>query len=366
MNNLTKMLAEDACFSSIACAWAIHEHMGEFAGLTTAYDWLLEDETNPDGLPIGLTVSDDGERLNWRGETYARMHSTESAVLEPDAIRNELQDNGLLMQDEHDTREKLEHDITMSYTMIGFGPNMDDVVGWLDRQAAITARECEERIDELELKYMEAGHIIERLTAERDNLKAQLDELERDKEHLELDKLSIGGKLGGYKGNNVILNKKIDELSAENKNLKAQLDEILANGNAVDATNVELIKKVSELEQERDYWKEQVKKSLVCACKSGGYAADVMRYPRPDNYTEPSLLVNDTINSLRDFHADNCRAIDRQNAEIEELTAERDNLADDLLTATREREVYRRKCGEMADHAHEMLTLVDFDGEVAS
>mgnify|MGYP002622694258 CR=1 FL=1 len=30
------------------------------------------DMTNPDGLPVGLTVSDDGSLLNWRGENYVR------------------------------------------------------------------------------------------------------------------------------------------------------------------------------------------------------------------------------------------------------------------------------------------------------
>lgn len=30
-------------------------------------------ELNPDGLPIGLTISDDGTLLNWRGENYVRQ-----------------------------------------------------------------------------------------------------------------------------------------------------------------------------------------------------------------------------------------------------------------------------------------------------
>lgn len=40
-----------------------------------------------------------------------------------------------------DSRERLENDIAWEYAQVGFGPNMDEVIGWLDRQAAITANE---------------------------------------------------------------------------------------------------------------------------------------------------------------------------------------------------------------------------------
>lgn len=33
----------------------------------------LGSELNPDGLPVGLTISDDGSLLNWRGENYVRQ-----------------------------------------------------------------------------------------------------------------------------------------------------------------------------------------------------------------------------------------------------------------------------------------------------
>lgn len=41
-------------------------------------DWL-DRMTNPhfgrniDGLPVGMTISDDGDLLNWRGENYVRQ-----------------------------------------------------------------------------------------------------------------------------------------------------------------------------------------------------------------------------------------------------------------------------------------------------
>ena len=33
----------------------------------------LGSELNPDGLPVGLTISEDGELLNWRGENYVKQ-----------------------------------------------------------------------------------------------------------------------------------------------------------------------------------------------------------------------------------------------------------------------------------------------------
>lgn len=33
----------------------------------------LGSEFNPDGLPVGLTISDDSNLLNWRGENYVRQ-----------------------------------------------------------------------------------------------------------------------------------------------------------------------------------------------------------------------------------------------------------------------------------------------------
>ena len=45
----------------------------------------LGNETNPDGLPVGLTISDDGNLLNWRGENYIRQGS---GTLTAEQVRN--------------------------------------------------------------------------------------------------------------------------------------------------------------------------------------------------------------------------------------------------------------------------------------
>lgn len=47
----------------------------------------LGSELNPDGLPVGLTVSEDGELLNWRGENYVRQSTLGSGTLTAEQVR---------------------------------------------------------------------------------------------------------------------------------------------------------------------------------------------------------------------------------------------------------------------------------------
>lgn len=49
-------------------------------------------------------------------------------------------------------------------------------------------------------------------------------------------------------------------------------------------------------------------------------------------------------------------------AQVDELTAERDNLADDLLIANKQREHYREKFGKCLDYADAIHALMDDEG----
>lgn len=54
----------------------------------------LGSEFNPDGLPVGLTISDDSNLLNWRGENYVKQSTLGSGTLTAEQVRdaiNELQ-----------------------------------------------------------------------------------------------------------------------------------------------------------------------------------------------------------------------------------------------------------------------------------
>ena len=56
----------------------------EFAGRIAA---AVGSESNPDGLPAGLTISDDGALLNWRGENYVKQSTLGSGTLTVEQVR---------------------------------------------------------------------------------------------------------------------------------------------------------------------------------------------------------------------------------------------------------------------------------------
>ena len=129
--------------------------------------------------------------------------SQDSEIDEPDTIRNELEDNGyvvmpyhngekpakligkqfdqLIYDELHDSREKLETDIWAGcdhLTMLERGDVLVNVpssrlLGWLDRQAAITERECFERA----AKSDWLGQHLYAIMAENRELQAKVDKL---------------------------------------------------------------------------------------------------------------------------------------------------------------------------------------------
>lgn len=55
-------------------------------------DATLGSQFNPDGLPAGLTISDDGNLLNWRGENYVRQNTLTTEQVK-ETIEAEIADN---------------------------------------------------------------------------------------------------------------------------------------------------------------------------------------------------------------------------------------------------------------------------------
>ena len=74
----------------------------------------------------------------------------------------------------------------------------------------------------------------------------------------------------------------------------------------------------------------------------------------------------DTIKAANDDYRDEVGRLQRRNDELrtsyDKLKRERDNLADDLLACNREREQLRKHLGIALDHAHDICSLVDIDG----
>lgn len=74
------------------------------------------------------------------------------------------------------------------------------------------------------------------------------------------------------------------------------------------------------------------------------------------------------IKAANDDYREEVDRLQRRNDELrnsyDKLKRERDNLADDLLTCNREREQLRKHLGIALDHAHDICSLVDIDGNV--
>ena len=48
-------------------------------------------EVNPDGLPVGLTISEDGNLLNWRGENYVKKSTLGDGTLTAEQVREAVE-----------------------------------------------------------------------------------------------------------------------------------------------------------------------------------------------------------------------------------------------------------------------------------
>jgi hypothetical protein len=118
------------------------------------------------------------------------------------------------------------------------------------------------------------------------------------------------------------LRNELDEQKNANAELVRDAERWRDEFNEADAEIIELRRTITErgkLIAERNYYRNQLKACLASA-RGGAESINIdgfMQYPRPDAFAEPSLLVADTIVSLRDFHADDQRL-------IEKLAVERD------------------------------------------
>ena len=249
--------------------------------MTTNREWLY-----------GLDVADlaawfDAEHAEPNGDL-----SPENGVSDPDGGSNVA----CMAQD---IREKLEaeaSELTADYAASGDAcdPLYHGILELLDRQAAITERE-------------------------HPGLTVSDDE-----------------SLINWRGRNYLLQSRVlnaererDEFSLK---LKHEMELNRDNRNAHD------LERIAELTAERDYWKDQVHHCVIKAVEPGGYTAGIMRYPRTDGYCEPSLIVTDAIDSLKDFYTDEKRMNDK-------LTAER--------------EEYRALCGKMLGVAQELRVVLE-------
>lgn len=168
------------------------------------------------------------------GIEFEQAITDELHINEPDSIRNELCDSGQLVP-EADSREKLEADVLKKHNYMGPKPyslvtTYDDVIGWLDRQAAITEREVKLR----ELYKFEENHrghirsieeVNQKLNERIAELQAKLEDAEYERDRLQ-EKLDDDWRYVCLKKRVDLYKKKVDELKAERiTELRVKLDE---------------------------------------------------------------------------------------------------------------------------------------------
>lgn len=105
----------------------------------------------------------------------------------------------------------------------------------------------------------------------------------------------------------------------------------------------EMQAKMDRLTAERDKLQEQLLIGWECECR--------LQAERDELKAEHERIVQELVDA-------NTRQCERTN----ELTAERDNLAADLLKANNERERYREKFGKCIDYADAIHALMDDEG----
>ena len=296
------------------------------------------------------------------------------------------------MRDFEDSREKLEADVyraadEMDRFYCG-GKFIDTrkIIGWLDRQAAITERYWRKQVDALAVKGDQLAKANTELRAKLDALKAHgatvsepfcggyevynqfACEWRERAEALEAERDELKAEIAKYEHDCKLLFDEKHKLEAERDEAVEAYD---AHMSAHDAWHeaedikytrnrfivVEQAKneRIAALEAERDYWCGQVERCVVAAVKPERYAEGVMGYPRDElRFAEPALLVVDAIDGLRDFHAEDRIANKR-------LDVECDALARDLAESEKMRDELREKLSAAIGHAVEIARLQDLE-----
>lgn len=196
-------------------------------------------------------------------------------------------------QDE-DSREQLEADIEEWASIMDLEDQIDMIHGWLNRRAAILERE----MVKFNRRYFDCVEQDKKIA----ELQAKVDELTQVAES---KRLSFADRIRFVD--------RIDELTAERDELKAKLNYLKAHGVTISEP--------------------------FC----GGYEV----------YNE-AIRERDELQVKVDAK-DNC--IENIMQTLHETQARTSNLADDLLTANRQREQYRKLFGMALDWAHEITML---------
>ena len=141
----------------------------------TNYEWLLH--------------MDGAERQAWFDAEHDDM-SFDAALI---AGVDDTSKNSEILRNEQDSREKIEADVRKWCAMMGMQPyQLDFVYGWLDRQAAITERECRKP----NWDYCETCEELQRLQAECDKLNREIEAIKAANDDYRADAMKNAQILG--------------------------------------------------------------------------------------------------------------------------------------------------------------------------
>ena len=319
---------------------------------------------------------DDGTRYHIIRDGVMRMAVRGSELKATDIVES---------VDDPDSRTQLVADIqAWLESNVGFSvwltDLMEQVHGWLDRQAAIIERECANtrvnfaervefvsRIDELKANRRRQAETIRRLSNENDELKSKLDYLEGHGVEI------VDAVAGGYEVYNEWYRKaqELEEAMAMDSRIRAQqsncIDNLAKRRDELES-QVEKLERVNrygwececklqserdaladdlaECMEERDYWKQEVQHCMDAAyppshAPERPYDPRVMAYPDREGCTTPSTLVSAMIDGLRDDVRDTVMPIIEESA-----------------NAKADCERWREACGSMMDVAHEIERIM--------
>lgn len=327
------------------------------ASLTQMVDWLMTEHVDAQSKTHSKTepkLSERPESLSDANDgKYSNLRGAQADIVIYDEMplygwrENYRQDADQLECDESsdcesDSREKLEADVRKfvygkGWFDDGIEPDskpfiMEMFVGWLDRQAEITRKTKQAEW------IKQANGLIYEANVRGDELQAKVDEL-RD----EIAKRDKGIAR---------LKRQRDEARQELKKHRWEYCETCEHAEQVDRLTREL-----EAAKSMEQFNES------CADTSH-YAFDMLKseYDRLEAERDALRAANMALKA----DGDECvpRAIKKRDEVIKILKAERDALANDLQDCEQQRERLRRALGCAIDHAHEIVSLVNLDGEV--
>lgn len=374
MTNLERLFVDSEQFRQAVSAFAFAHSDDCPTSPTQMVDWLMAPYVDAHSKPQSKTE----QMLTEQSESLSDDlgHPTDMSQKSADCVRNDgkMSETGVRANDvdandetatcnnsgdfvTHDSREKLEADVRQYANPSGGTGTLGacwekKMLEFLDRQAEITHAET---IHTYNLAAREARKVQKERIAE---LQAKVDELQSNYDI----------RLCLYEQSCKHITELEEELTKRDKGiarLKRQRDEArreLEKNRWEYCETCEHAEQVERLEAECDKLQDTVDNLRAECDESCVYKQEFRNMDKLEAERDALRAENTALKA----DSDECvpRAIKKRDEVIKILKTERDALAADLRDCERQRERLRQALGCAIDHAHEIVSLVNLDGEV--